>query len=201
MKVGIWKTIGATALSCAVLSGAPAYADLRDDVASELQRRQIEVANLDELHEPQLRQIQAVLRGGEHRAEERDEIQRIATADVPCLANEQMRSQVATGLSQLGIDADLDALSGQEIAELYLVVICDECSQESRVRQVIDQPGRVGADEAQLRTEVGNCLRRMNVQVDVEALTPQQLSEIALVVGSGDSDAEIRDQVRGIAEQ
>jgi hypothetical protein len=198
------KTIAAfaTAICCFGLLGTPALADLKDDVSRELQREQIQVGNLDELNEPQLRQIQAVLRGGEHNVEKRDEIQRIAASDVPCLANDQMRSQVRTQLQAMGMDADVEALGGTEVAELLVILACDECSKDSRIQQVLDRSDRERVGEAQLRAEVGSCLQRMNIDTaGLDALTPAQVAELELVLGGADTDADKRQQVQRILGQ
>jgi hypothetical protein len=59
---------------CAALGTGTAFADaLHDEVSGQLQRENIQVQNLGELNEPQLRQVQAVLRGGESQREKEDE--------------------------------------------------------------------------------------------------------------------------------
>jgi hypothetical protein len=193
----------ATMLGTSLLAGpGMAQADLRASVETELQNRQVTVANLDELNEPQLRQIQAVLRGAEHQSDIDNEIERIAGSSIPCLANDQMRSEVSAQLSAMGMDVDVDALSGVQVAEVYLVLACDECSKDSRIQQIVAEAAGERVGDAQLKAEVGSCLRRMGIDLaNLDDLTPQQVAEIELVVGAGGNEAEMRDQVQRIVEQ
>jgi hypothetical protein len=198
------KTVAAfaTAICCFGLLGTPALADLKDDVSRELQREQIQVGNLDELNEPQLRQIQMVLRGGEPSGEKRDEIQRIASSDVPCLANDQIRSEVQRQLQAMGMTVDVTELGGTEVSELLVILSCDECSKDSRIRQVLDRSDRERVGEQQLRAEVGSCLQRMNIDTaGLDSLTPAQVAELELVLGGADTDADKRQQVQRILGQ
>jgi hypothetical protein len=205
MKRPLLTTACAAALSSAFFVTGPllAQGDMRADVAAQLQRQGMEVPTLDELNDAQLRQIGATLRTAETDREMREQIESIAAADVPCLANDSLRQSVEDELQTLGVtDVDVSALSGQEVVELHLILSCDECSQEQRVRSVIERTDGERVGDEQLRAEVGSCLQRMNVDTaNLDALTPQELAEIELIVGGGGSQAEMRQQVQQIVSQ
>jgi hypothetical protein len=63
-------------------------------------------------------------------------------------------------------------------------------------------PDRERAGEQQVRADVEGCLRRMNIETaGLDALSPQEMAELELVLGGGDSDSEKRQQAERIIGQ
>lgn len=200
MKSWVYRSISVAAVLTAV-AVSPLYAQeqLRSDAITELEKQNMDVGDVDSLTDAQLAQMLAVLRSTESEQYKRSEVQRLSEAEVPCMANEQLRADVESQLQQLGMtDISMDELTGQQVSEMHLVLSCDECTKQERIQNIVATDPEM-AESDQLRSQVRGCLVRLGVRTDnLQALTPQEIAEIELVLGSGDTDAAKRTEISQI---
>lgn len=132
----------------------------------------------------------------------------MATMEV---SNSQLRGSVQNSLTALGIEGDVSTLSDADVTRLYFLVNSAEMGRatESRIQEVFAtmQPGSTDAEtetmlviempEGQLRNSVGNRLQTMGIEVDVNALSQEQLAQLHLLT-SNPSDENVRAEVEAI---
>jgi hypothetical protein len=178
-------------------------AQLKSQVEAMLQQHSIEVENVDSLSDTQLHQVALYLSTSEGQAEHAAAIERLLAVDQDCVGNQQMRDGVANQLRQHDISiTNIDTLSGSEIAVLQAVVNSNQptSTMAAQVKRVLGAESPI-IGNAQLRTEVGSCVRQLNADVDLEALTPAQLVQIQLIAGGSDSADDKRRMIEKLAEE
>ena len=114
-----------------------------------------------------------------------------------------MRASVAGQLAQHNIKlSNLDTLNGSELTVVQAVLSSNEPSADmaAQIRQIFASDSPILGND-QLRAEVGSCLNRLNVDVDLEALTPDQMVKIQAVAGGAGSPDEKARTIKALADQ
>lgn len=204
MKRVVLTITCAASVAIATSVAGPAVAqvsqEMRGHVADQLTRMSVRApGGVEALTDSEIVQIEGILRGGGTDADKHAHITRIVMEEVPCYASPQLRSDTATELRRIGMDASgVDGMSGDEIVHIQLTMHSNISDAEKRRRiERMMSDGAPRLEEAQLRAEVEHCLRR-DLQMDaadLRALTPGELSEVNLILSSGGSEDEKRQQI------
>jgi hypothetical protein len=118
-------------------------------------------------------------------------------------ASAQVEESVASGLSQLGIQADVEMLSGEQLLEIEGVLNSedDRVEQTERIERIIarDDAAAVNLGVAQLQDTVSAELAMLEMDTsEVSMLNLTQLAQIENVTSSDDDDAVKRQRIEQI---
>jgi hypothetical protein len=205
MNRNVRAAASAALLSSAVVFAWPAFSqqELRQQVSNQLSEHSIQVENFDSLSNDQLWQIQLILNTTEGDQDKRVMIDSLLAERDACVGNPQLRQQVNAQLQEHGIQIDnFDSVSGNELVVLEAVLNTNQSEDEKRAQIermfTVDSPIQ---GSAALRAEVERCVRRLNADVNLDALTPEELVQIELIAGGSESESAKREMIEQIANE
>lgn len=202
------KLLSAAAVISAVLMSAgpvlsQARSQLEAQVASQASQHNVKIENMDALTDTQLSQVALYFGTSESQASHRAAIEALLANKEPCVGNAQMRASVADQLSQYGItNVDADLLTGAQLAVLQAVLssTAPETAIDAQVQRVLSDDAPMTGND-QLRFEAGQCVGQFNADVNLDALSPEELVQIQLIGGGSGSANEKRRQIEQLAAQ
>lgn len=206
MKRSRFLAASAAAFAAALTIGGAAYSQneqLQAQVRGQLSQHGIEIQNFEALSDTQLQQIALLLGTSESQNVQRASVESLLAIKEPCVGNDQMRASVAAQLRQHNITlSNIDTLNGSELTVLQAVLGSNEppSAMASQIRQIFASDSPILGND-QLRAEVGNCLNRLNVELDLDDLTPQQMIQIEAIAGGAGSMDEKARMIRNLADQ
>ncbi|MBM7069450.1 hypothetical protein [Actibacterium sp. 188UL27-1] len=189
-----------TTTALVLLTGTAAIADtdsqLKASVESQLASRQLDV-NVDALTADQLSELSLALNSGQSQAEIQRDVEQIAGVAGDDDASHQ-REALKASLMQRQLDVDVDTLTNEQVASLNLALNSGESQAEIRrqIDSVLNVSGETDADN--LRAGLENTLATYQIDIDVDALSDQDVAELSNVFNSGASQAEINRRVDSI---
>ncbi len=109
-----------------------------------------------------------------------------------------MRATVADQLAKHGVtNVDADLLAGSQLAVLQAA---PETEIDAQVQRVLSEDAPMTGND-QLRFEAGQCVGQFNADVNLEALTPEELVQFQLIGGGSASADDKRRQIEQLAGQ
>lgn len=204
MNRRLWAAATAAAVACAFVS-APAFSQdqLRTNVSDQLARHSISVPNFASLTDTQVAQLELILNTTESDQSKAQMVDSLLSVKAPCEGNPQLRAMVAGQLTEHNITVpNFDTISGTELVMLAAVLNSSDSdnSKSAQIERIFasDSPLVAGG---QLRADVEQCVMAVNADVDLGPLTPEQLVQIELVAGGGESEQDKRMMIEQIANQ
>jgi siroheme synthase (precorrin-2 oxidase/ferrochelatase) len=188
----------------ALIAAGPAFAQqLREQVNGQLMEHSIEVQNFDSLTQTQLQQIMLILNTTEDDSSKAAMIESLVAQKAPCVGNEQLRAQVAAQLQEHGIQVmNFDAVSGNDLVLIEAVMnsTAKDTAKKAQIERIFAEDAPISANE-RLRESAAQCARSVNADVDLDAMTPDQLVRIELIGGGSESESQKRQMIEKIADQ
>jgi len=204
MNSRFWTTVAAAALSAAMLGGpALSQTSLRETVANQLAEHNITVDNLDSMSNAQLAEIELMLNSTEGSdASKGAMVQALLAEQGTCEGNPQLRAEVADQLKEHRIQVqNYDSITGTELVVLKTVLDSagSDSEKQAQIERVFAAKAPI-ADSPYLREDAAQCIKAVGADVDLDALTPDEMLQIQAISSGSESVDDKRRMIEQLAD-
>lgn len=179
-----------------------AESQLRQQVADQLAAHQIDVPNYSSLSDSQINRLALILSNADANCCQEAQIKSLLATKTPCEGNAQLYQQVANQLKEHRITVqNLDKVSGSELVVVKSILdgSGSDADKRARITTLFAEDQSIVGD-AYLRDDAQQCVKMVGADVDLTAMSPDELLQIQLIANSTDSANTKRSRIQQLAK-